>query len=81
MTTTEDMKRVCKNPELVHSDGMSFTEIALALNISYRQAKDAYEMGLRKLKILRRKIDYSKYDLGKIDYDYGRGVRSDAESC
>lgn len=49
MNKIEDIKRVCKRPHLVQKGGMSITEIALALGITYQQAKSSLEMGLYKV--------------------------------
>lgn len=52
MKKIEDIKQVCKRDHLVHSGGMSLTEIALALGITYQQAKDSLEIGLYKMEKL-----------------------------
>lgn len=49
MNKIEDIKGVCKRPEIVQKGGMSFTEIALALGITYQQAKSSLEIGLYKV--------------------------------
>jgi len=48
--TKEDIQSICKNPDLVKSDGMSTTEIALALGIGYREAKEIFRKADIKLK-------------------------------
>ena len=52
MNKIEDIKSICKNPHIVQKGGMSITEIALALGITYLQAKTSLEMGLYKMGIL-----------------------------
>ena len=49
MNKIEDIKSICKNPHIVQKGGMSITEIALALGITYQQAKSSLEMGLYKV--------------------------------
>ena len=49
MNKIEDIKSICKNPQIVQKGGMSITEIALALGITYQQAKLSLEMGLYKM--------------------------------
>ena len=49
MNKIEDIKSICKNPQIVQKGGMSITEIALALGITYQQAKSSLEMGLYKV--------------------------------
>ena len=49
MNKIEDIKSICKNPHIVQKGGMSITEIALALGITYQQAKTSLEMGLYKM--------------------------------
>ena len=49
MNKIEDIKSICKNPQIVQKGGMSITEIALALGITYLQAKTSLEMGLYKM--------------------------------
>ena len=41
MNKIEDIKGICKRPHLVQKGGMSITEIALALEITYQQAKSS----------------------------------------
>lgn len=52
MNKIEDIKSICKNPHIVQKGGMSITEIALALGITYQQAKSILEIGLYKVGIL-----------------------------
>ena len=52
MNKIEDIKSICKRPHLVQKGGMSITEIALALGITYQQAKSSLEIGLYKIGIL-----------------------------
>ena len=52
MNKIEDIKSICKNPQIVQKGGMSLTEIALALGITYQQAKLSLEVGLYKVGIL-----------------------------
>ena len=49
MNKIEDIKSICKNPRIVQKGGMSITEIALALGITYQQAKTSLEIGLYKV--------------------------------
>ena len=49
MNKIEDIKGICKRPHLVQKGGMSITEIALALGITYQQAKSSLETGLYKV--------------------------------
>ena len=49
MNKIEDIKSICKNPHIVQKGGMSITEIALALGITYQQAKVSLETGLYKV--------------------------------
>ena len=49
MNKIEDIKSICKNPHIVQKGGMSITEIALALGITYQQAKSSLEIGLYKV--------------------------------
>ena len=49
MNKIEDIKGICKNPQIVQKGGMSITEIALALGITYQQAKSILEIGLYKV--------------------------------
>ena len=49
MNKIEDIKSICKNPHIVQKGGMSLTEIALALGITYQQAKSSLEIGLYKV--------------------------------
>lgn len=49
MNKIEDIKSICKRPHLVQKGGMSLTEIALALGITYQQAKISLETGLYKV--------------------------------
>ena len=49
MNKIEDIKSICKNPQIVQKGGMSLTEIALALGITYQQAKSSLETGLYKV--------------------------------
>ena len=49
MNKIEDIKSICKIPHIVQKGGMSITEIALALGITYQQAKLSLEMGLYKM--------------------------------
>ena len=49
MNKIEDIKSICKNPQIVQNGGMSITEIALALGITYQQAKTSLEIGLYKV--------------------------------
>ena len=49
MNKIEDIKSICKNPHMVQKGGMSITEIALALGITYQQAKLSLETGLYKM--------------------------------
>lgn len=49
MNKIEDIKGICKRPHLVQKGGMSITEIALALGITYQQAKTSLETGLYKV--------------------------------
>ena len=49
MNKIEDIKSICKNPHIVQKGGMSITEIALALGITYQQAKSSLETGLYKI--------------------------------
>jgi hypothetical protein len=49
MNKIEDIKGICKRPHLVQKGGMSLTEIALALGITYQQAKTSLETGLYKV--------------------------------
>ena len=52
MNKIEDIKGICKRPHLVQKGGMSLTEIALALGITYQQAKSSLEIGLYKVGII-----------------------------
>lgn len=52
MNKIEDIKGVCKRPHLVQKGGMSLTEIALALGITYQQAKSSLEIGLYRVGLL-----------------------------
>ena len=52
MNKIEDIKSICKNPQIVQKGGMSITEIALALGVNYQQAKSSLETGLYKMGIL-----------------------------
>jgi hypothetical protein len=52
MNKIEDIKSICKRPHIVQKGGMSITEIALALGITYQQAKTSLETGLYKIGIL-----------------------------
>ena len=52
MNKIEDIKSICKNPQIVQKGGMSISEIALALGITYQQAKSSLEIGLYKIGIL-----------------------------
>ena len=52
MNKIEDIKGICKRPHLVQKGGMSITEIALALGITYQQAKTSLETGLYKVGLL-----------------------------
>ena len=52
MNKIEDIKSICKNPHMVQKGGMSITEIALALGITYQQTKLSLETGLYKVGIL-----------------------------
>ena len=52
MNKIEDIKSICKNPQIIQKGGMSITEIALALGITYQQAKSSLETGLYKVGIL-----------------------------
>ena len=52
MNKIEDIKSICKNPQIVQKGGMSITEIALALGITYQQTKSSLETGLYKVGIL-----------------------------
>ena len=52
MNKIEDIKSICKNPQIVQKGGMSITEIALALGITYKQTKTSLETGLYKVGIL-----------------------------
>ena len=49
MNKIENIKSICKRPHLVQNGGMSLTEIALALGITYQQAKTSLETGLYKV--------------------------------
>ena len=49
MNKIEDIKSICKNPHIVQKGGMSITEIALALGITYQQVKSSLETGLYKM--------------------------------
>ena len=49
MNKIEDIKSICKNPQIVQKGGMSISEIALALGITYQQAKSSLETGLYKV--------------------------------
>lgn len=49
MNKIDDIKSICKRPHLVQKGGMSITEIALALGITYQQAKSSLEIGLYKV--------------------------------
>lgn len=49
MNKIEDIKSICKNPQIVQKGGMSITEIALALGITYQQTKSSLETGLYKM--------------------------------
>ena len=49
MNKIEDIKSICKNPQRVQKGGMSITEIALALGVTYQQAKSSLETGLYKV--------------------------------
>ena len=49
MNKIEDIKSICKNPHIVQKGGMSISEIALALGITYQQAKSSLETGLYKV--------------------------------
>ena len=50
MNKIEDIKSICKNPQIVQKGGMSIIEIALALGITYQQAKSSLETGLYKVR-------------------------------
>jgi hypothetical protein len=52
MNKIEDIKSICTRPHIVQKGGMSITEIALALGITYQQAKTSLETGLYKIGIL-----------------------------
>lgn len=49
MNKIADIKGICKRPHLVQKGGMGITEIALALGITYQQAKSSLEIGLYKM--------------------------------
>lgn len=54
MKKIEDIKNFCKNPTLVNSEGMSLTEISMALGITYSEVKYTFESAMYKLgKILK----------------------------
>ena len=58
LNTTEDIKGVCKNTEVVHSDGMSITEIASALCLDYNTSKSTLIKACAKLEKLFKETDY-----------------------
>jgi len=43
------IKDLCKNPHVVHSDGMSEVEISLALGIDYKTTKNTLSKACAKL--------------------------------
>ena len=47
-----DLKKVCKKPNLVHSEGMSEVEISLALGISYNSTKNTLAKACSKLELI-----------------------------
>jgi hypothetical protein len=49
MNKIENIKGICKRPHLVQKGGMNLSEIALALGITYQQAKISLETGLYKV--------------------------------
>ena len=58
LNTTEDIKGVCKNKEVIHSEGMSITEIASALGLDYNTSKSTLIKACAKLEKLFKETDY-----------------------
>lgn len=58
----DELKELTKEPDLVHSNGMSTTEIAKALGVDYKTAKATLKKACDKLNKLFKDSD-SKADL------------------
>ena len=58
LNTIDDIKGVCKNKEVIHSEGMSVTEIASALGLDYNTSKSTLIKACAKLEKLFKETDY-----------------------
>ena len=58
LNTIDDIKGICKNTEVIHSEGMSVTEIASALGLDYNTSKSTLIKACAKLEKLFKETDY-----------------------
>ena len=58
LNTIEDIQSICKNKEVIHSEGMSMTEIASALGLDYNTSKSTLIKACAKLEKLFKETDY-----------------------
>ena len=69
LNTIDDIKGVCKNTEVLHSEGMSVTEIASALGLDYNTSKSTLIKACAKLEKLFKETDYQD-DLAEYNSKY-----------
>ena len=58
LNTIDDIKGICKNKEVIHSEGMSVTEIASALGLDYNTSKSTLIKACAKLEKLFKETEY-----------------------
>ena len=71
MKTISEVRKVCKNPQIVHSNMMSTSEIALALGVSYATAKHTLKSAMYKLNAICKKEGVELEDFEQGIYEYG----------
>lgn len=76
MKTIDEIKGLCKNPQLVHNDKMCVSEISMALGLNYISTKHILNESLYKLKIAFRNVGIDMNDFETSNLDYGITKRS-----
>ena len=76
MKDINKIKEVCVNPQLVHSEMMSVTEISQAMGMTYTQTKDILKEALHKVHKELFDLGFRKESLEVVLPCYGSSKRS-----
>lgn len=71
MKTIDKVREVCNNPQIVHSNMMGTSEIALALGVNYVTAKHTLKVAMYKLNAICKKEGLGLEDFEQGVYEYG----------